>query len=124
MKKFENNTEYELADDERAALRMTLEECLDNATDAQLEAIHDYAFSIAPVPYSEDADRKRINELFDRAKKIPAGKVGAKLRTSGGCCILFYLFLRVAPLKIDIRYATGWSLIDHLPDKKLYYLIA
>ena len=39
MRNFEDEA-FELSEDERAAMMLTLNECLDYATDAQLQAIH------------------------------------------------------------------------------------
>lgn len=73
MTDFENNTEYELSEDDRTALLMTLDECLDNATDAQLEAIHNYALSVAPIPQAENVDRERVRALYDDISKVLVG---------------------------------------------------
>ena len=73
----ENNNiidnEYELSEDERTALRMTLDECLGNANDAQLVAIHDYALNIAPIPQAENVDRERINKLHKDISDVLMG---------------------------------------------------
>lgn len=73
MTNFVNDTEYELSEDDRTALRMTLDECLDNANDAQLEAIHNYALSIAPIPQAENVDRERVRALYDDISAVLMG---------------------------------------------------
>lgn len=64
MKEFENNAKYELSEEERNVIMVTLDECLGNATDAQLEAIQNYALSVAPIPRAKNVDRKRVGELY------------------------------------------------------------
>lgn len=67
---FKNKVEYELSEEERSVLMMTLKECLYNASDAQLEAIRNYALSVAPIPQAENVDKERVNELFESVADV------------------------------------------------------
>ncbi len=69
MRNFEDDT-FELTEDERAAMMLTLTECLDYATDAQLQAIHSYALSVAPLPHCDNVDRERVNALHKNVSDI------------------------------------------------------
>lgn len=111
MKKFENDTEYELSEDERTALRMTLDECLDNATDAQLEAIHNYALSVAPIPQAENVDRERINELFDTINNVLVGVDAGRIPQT--VAVASYKALGIG---LNENLAARMALIDHLND--------
>ena len=69
MRNFENEA-FELSEDERAAMMLTLNECLDYATDAQLQAIHSYALEIAPLPHCDTVDKERVNALHKNVSDI------------------------------------------------------
>ena len=69
MRNFEDEA-FELSEDERAAMMLTLNECLDYATDAQLQAIHSYALEIAPLPHCDSVDRERVNALHKNVSDI------------------------------------------------------
>ena len=69
MRNFEDEA-FELSEDERAAMTLTLNECLGYATDAQLEAIHNYAMSIAPLPHCDNVDKERVNALHKAVSDI------------------------------------------------------
>lgn len=69
MRNFEDEA-FELSEDERAAMMLTLNECLDYATDAQLQAIHSYALEIAPLPHCDSVDRERANALHKNVSDI------------------------------------------------------
>ena len=111
MTDFENNTEYELSEDERTALRMTLDECLDNATDAQLEAIHNYALSVAPIPQAENVDRERINELFNTINEVLVGVDAGRIPQT--VAVASYKALGIG---LNENLAARMALIDHLND--------
>ena len=111
MKEFNNNPEYELPEDERAALRMTLDECLDNATDAQLMAIHDYALSVAPIPQAENVDRERINELFNTINEVLVGVDAGRIPQT--VAVASYKALGIY---LNENLAARMALIDHLND--------
>ena len=111
MKEFKNNTEYELPEDERTALRMTLDECLDNATDAQLMAIHDYALSVAPIPQAEDVDRERINNLFNTINNVLVGVDAGRIPQT--VAVASYKALGIG---LNENLAARMALIDHLND--------
>jgi uncharacterized Zn finger protein (UPF0148 family) len=72
MRNFEDDN-FELTEDERYAMEMTLSKCIENATDAQLQAIHSYALEIAPLPHAENVDRKRINALHKDISDVIIG---------------------------------------------------
>lgn len=111
MKEFNNNPKFELSDDERSALRMTLDECFDNATDAQLMAIHDYALSVAPIPQAEDVDRERINELFDTINNVLVGVDAGRIPQT--VAVASYKALGIC---LNENLAARMALIDHLND--------
>ena len=111
MKEFKNNAEYELPEDERTALRMTLDECLDNATDAQLEAIHNYALNIAPIPQAENVDRERINELFNTINNVLVGVDAGRIPQT--VAVASYKALGIG---LNENLAARMALIDHLND--------
>lgn len=72
MKNFNDITDdtYELSEDDRDAMMLTLHECLGYATDAQLEAIHNYALSVAPLPHCDSVDKERINALHKAVSNV------------------------------------------------------
>ena len=72
MRNFEDYT-FELTEEDRAAMMLTFNECLDCATDAQLQAIHSYALSVAPLPHCDSVDRERVNALFHNISAVIDG---------------------------------------------------
>lgn len=72
MKNYNNfdDETFELTEEDRDALLFTLNECLGYATDAQLEAIHNYAMSIAPLPHCDSVDKDRVNALHKAVSDI------------------------------------------------------
>ena len=72
MKNYNNYEDeaFELTEEDRAAMMLTLTECLDYATDAQLQAIHSYALEIAPLPHCDSVDRERVNALHKNVSDI------------------------------------------------------
>lgn len=98
MMEFANNTEYELSEDERAALLMTMNECLANANDAQLEAIHNYALSVAPIPRAKNVDRARFDSLYNSVSDVLTGISDGK--TPGTVAVSAYEALGISPNKI------------------------
>lgn len=75
MKNYNNfdDETFELTEEDRAAMMLTLDECLDYATDAQLQAIHSYALSVAPLPHCDSVDHERVNTLFKKVSNIIDG---------------------------------------------------
>lgn len=69
---FEDDT-FVLTEEDRAAMMLTFNECLDCATDAQLQAIHSYALSVAPLPHCDSVDRERVNSLFHNISAVIDG---------------------------------------------------
>lgn len=61
---------YELSEDDRDAMMLTLHECLGCATDAQLEAIHNYALSVAPLPHCDSVDKERVTALHKAVSDV------------------------------------------------------
>ena len=110
MMNFEDGT-FELTEEDRAAMMLTLNECMDCATDAQLQAIHDYALSIAPIPQAENVDRERINELFNSINEVLNG-VNAG-RTPQTVAVASYKALGIS---LNENLAARMALIDHLND--------
>lgn len=109
MKEFENNAKYELSEEERDVIMMTLDQCLGNASDAQLEAIQNYALSIAPIPQAENVDKERVNELFESVADVLMSI--SDNRTPGAVAIAANEALGVCPNKeLEARL----SLSDYL----------
>lgn len=104
MTDFNETSEYELPDEERTALMMTLRMCLDNANDAQLEAIHNYALSIAPIPQAENIDRERINDLHEGISSVLSSI--AEKKTPSTVAVSAYKALGIY-LKEDIAARIG-----------------
>lgn len=103
---FENKVKYELSEENRAAIMMTLKECLYNASDAQLEAIRNYALSVAPIPQAENVDKECVNELFRSVADVLVG-ISDK-RTPGIVAIAAYEALGVCPDKeLEARLSLG-----------------
>lgn len=111
MKNFNdiNDDTYELSDDERDALLFTLNECLGYATDAQLEAIHNYAMSIAPLPHCDSVDKERVNALHKAVSDIIIS-VGEK-RTPATVSVAAYKALGIYQ---DENQMAQEALVDYL----------
>ena len=88
---------------------LVLDECLGNATDAQLAAIQNYALSIAPMPRAENVDRKRVNALHKNVSDIIIS-VGEK-RTPATVSVAAYKALGI--YQNEEQMAQG-ALVDYL----------
>lgn len=104
-----NDDTYELSEDDRDALMLTLNECLGCATDAQLEAIHNYAMSVAPLPHCDSVDKERINALHKAVSDVIIS-VGQQ-RTPATVSIAAYKALGI--YQNEEQMAQG-ALIDYL----------
>ena len=104
MRNFEDDT-FELTEDERAAMMLTFNECLDCATDAQLQAIHSYALSVAPLPHCDSVDRERVNALFHNISAVIDGvseKHTPAMVSVAACTAALVLFI---PSSMELRVA-------------------
>lgn len=100
---------YELSEDDRDALMLTLNECLGCASDAQLEAIHNYALSVAPLPHCDSVDKERINALHKNVSDIIIS-VGQK-RTPATVSVAAYKALGIYQ---DENQMAQCALVDYL----------
>lgn len=100
---------YELSEDDRDAMMLTLHECLDYATDAQLEAIHNYALSVAPLPHCDSVDKERINALYKAVSDVITGV--SEKRTPATVSVAAYKALGIYQ---DENQMAQCALVDYL----------